>query len=49
MLFDVPVIDEVTVSVPVMVCPPGVTNVADSVFVPSVRVVLIGRIAEPMP
>ncbi len=43
----VPVIEPVTVSVPVTVWLPAVLTVTDTVFVPLVKVVLLGRTADP--
>jgi hypothetical protein len=43
----VPVIEPVTVSVEVTVWLPAVLSVTDTVFVPLVKVVLLGRTADP--
>ncbi len=43
----VPVIEPVTVSVPATVWLPAVLSVTDKVFVPLVKVVLLGRTADP--
>jgi hypothetical protein len=47
MLFEAPVIDEVTKSVAVIVCEPAVFSVALNVPVPPVSVALAGTTAEP--
>ena len=47
MLFEVPVIDGVTVSVAVMVREPAVISVALNVPVPLVNVELVGSVAPP--
>src|SRR5437762_219964 len=47
MLFEVPVIEGVTVSVAVIVCDPAVLRVALKVPVPLVRVELTGSVAAP--
>jgi hypothetical protein len=47
MLPDVPVMEEVTVSVAVIVCVPVVSSVAENVPVPLVNVALAGSVAEP--
>ena len=46
-VFDVPVIEEFTVSVPVTVWPPAVLSVAEKVPTPLVSVELTGREADP--
>ena len=46
-VFEVPVIDEVAVSVPVIVWPPAVLNVAENVPAPLVKVESAGSVAEP--
>ncbi len=43
----VPVIEPVTVSVPATVWLPAVLSVTDKVFVPLVKVVLLGSTADP--
>ena len=43
----VPVMDELTVSVAVMVWLPAVASVAENVLAPAVKVELAGRVADP--
>ena len=46
-VFEVPVIEAVTVSVPVIVWLPSVFKVTESVLVPLINVTFAGRVAAP--